>query len=145
MLTLHDNTLPILTVGGTHMILNKEFVQQVESLIPNKDASIVVGCQTGVRSLSACTALTRAGYSQISWIEKGFDSCAKGDDKLPTQDDKDIRYAGIGGVSEIVGWTRVQEEEGKALFGGVQPVLGGFGVILALDLAWGFYLRQPPI
>lgn len=117
-----------------------------DEVIPSKiSLTCPSSTQTGIRSLSACTAMTRSGYSQISWVEKGFDSCAKGDDKLPTKDDLDIRLAGIGGVSEMMGWTRVQEENGKALFGGVQPVLAGFGVILVLDLAWGAYLRQPPL
>lgn len=130
--------------GGTHMLLNDQFLAQVQAAIPNKNTSIVVGCQTGQRSLSAATALVQAGYSQVSWLEKGFDKCYKGEDKLPTKDDIDIRYAGIGGMSEVIGWTRVQEEEGKALFGGQGPVFTVFGVLLALDLAWGVYLRQPP-
>jgi rhodanese-related sulfurtransferase len=130
--------------GGTHMLLNNNFVAQVEAAIPNKAANVVVGCQTSQRSLSAANALINAGYSQISWLEKGYDKCAKGEDKLPTKDDVDIRYAGIGGVSEVLGWTKVQEEEGKAIFGGTGPVFTVFGVLLALDLAWGVYLRQPP-
>ena len=44
------------------------------------------------------------------------------------------RYAGVGGLSELMGWTEVHEAEGKVLFGGVDGVLK---VVLAILLADG--------
>ncbi len=43
------------------------------------------------------------------------------------------RYAGIGGVSEMLGWTEVQQEEKKSFAGGYENVLKVVGVVLALD------------
>ncbi len=33
--------------------------------------------------------------------------------EVPTVGDVDIRYAGIGGLSELIGWTEVQQEQNK--------------------------------
>ena len=77
-----------------------------------KDAKIIVACQKGLRSLAACEQVSKAGYSNVAWVNGGFDNSKPGD--LQTQEGKDIRYAGIGGVSELVGWTEVQQEERTA-------------------------------
>jgi hypothetical protein len=45
------------------------------------------------------------------------------------------RYAGIGGLSEALGWTEVQQEEKSGFMGGVNGVLGLVALILAADLA----------
>lgn len=58
------------------------------------------------RSLAACEQLSRAGYTKLAWINGGFDMCKK--KELPTVDGKDIRYGGIGGLSEVLGWTEVR-------------------------------------
>ena len=73
-----------------------------------KDAKIIVACQKGLRSLAAAEQLSRAGYMDLAWVNGGLDNSTPGD--VPTRDDKDVRYAGIGGVSEMVGWTEVQQE-----------------------------------
>jgi hypothetical protein len=45
------------------------------------------------------------------------------------------RLAGIGGLSELLGWTKPQQENGQsAFFGGVNTVLAVVAVILVLDL-----------
>lgn len=67
---------------------------------------------------------------------------SKGD--LPTYG-VDLRLAGIGGLSSVVGWTEVQQEEARANKGknkgfrleGVFKLLGGF---LAADLLLYIYL-----
>jgi rhodanese-related sulfurtransferase len=93
------------------------------------------------RSLAAAEQLSRAGYARLGWINGGFD-CAKAGDGLATEDGRDIRYGGIGGVSELLGWTEVQQEEG--LGGGVIGVLKLSAALLALDgLFFGAsYLRD---
>jgi hypothetical protein len=46
-----------------------------------------------------------------------------------------LRYAGIGGLSEVLGWTEVQQEEKAGFMGGVAGVLGLVALILLADLA----------
>eukprot|EP00955_Chlamydomonas_euryale_P070605 360794-Chlamydomonas_euryale.AAC.18 len=46
-------------------------------------------------------------------------------------------YAGIGGLSEVLGWNDVQREENKQLLGGSSGVINFFIAILAIDvLVW---------
>lgn len=98
-------------LGGTHMKPNPGFMREVESKIP-KDARIIVTCQKGLRSLAAAEQLHRAGYSTLAWINGGLDASRKGD--LPTVGDKDLRYGGIGGMTEMLGLTEVQREDKSA-------------------------------
>ncbi|XP_008788413.1 protein HIGH ARSENIC CONTENT 1, mitochondrial-like isoform X1 [Phoenix dactylifera] len=58
---------------------NSKFVEQV-SLVCNKDDHIVVGCQSGMRSLPATVDLVNAGFKHAknmgggyaAWVENGF-------------------------------------------------------------------------
>jgi hypothetical protein len=75
----------------------------------------VVACQKGLRSLAACEALVGAGYKRVAWLSGGFDSATKTD--FETNNGKDPRYGGVAGVRGMIGWTRVQQEEEKALGG----------------------------
>ncbi|GAX84674.1 hypothetical protein CEUSTIGMA_g12095.t1 [Chlamydomonas eustigma] len=117
-------------LGGSHMMPNTQFMQQVQQAV-SKDARVVVMCQKGLRSLASCEQLSNAGYKNIAWINGGLDTCRKGD--LPTQGDVDIRYAGIGGLSEVLGWTEVQEAENKQQLGGSTGVLKVVALILLAD------------
>lgn len=46
--------------------------------LPNKDAFIVINCQSGGRSGQACTFLEKNGYSNVVNLEGGFDAyCAR--------------------------------------------------------------------
>jgi hypothetical protein len=54
---------------------------------------------------------------------------------LPPHVSPPCRYAGIGGLSEALGWTEVQQEEKSGFMGGVNGVLGLVALILAADLA----------
>lgn len=90
-----------------------------------KDAKVIVACQKGLRSLAAAEQLSRAGYNELAWVNGGLDNSQPGE--VPTRDGNDIRYAGIGGVSEMVGWTEVQQENAgpagslKSVFIAVRP------------------------
>ncbi len=64
---------------------------------------VIVSCQKGLRSLAAAEQLSRAGYGTLAWINGGLDTA--GADSLPTVDGKDLRYGGIGGVSQVPGCT----------------------------------------
>jgi rhodanese-related sulfurtransferase len=119
-------------LGGTHMVPNDQFLAKVQAEIP-KDKGIIIGCQKGLRSLAAAEQLSRAGYAKVAWINGGLDTARPGD--LRTSNGKDIRYAGIGGLSEALGWTEVQQEEKSGFMGGVNGVLGLVALILAADLA----------
>lgn len=87
------------------------------------------------RSATPPTMEHRVGFSTIAWINGGFDTARPGD--LPTKGGKDIRYGGIGGLSEVLGWTEVQRQSLNGGFmGGSTNVLKVFAVILAIDLLW---------
>ncbi|PNH06535.1 Rhodanese-like domain-containing protein 11, chloroplastic, partial [Tetrabaena socialis] len=117
-------------LGGSHMVPNDKFLSLVQAQVPTS-ARLVVGCQKGLRSLAACEQLSLAGYETLAWVNGGFDSCKSGE--VRTEGDVDIRYAGIGGLSEAIGWTVVQQEQNKAL-GSADGVLKVVGLILVADL-----------
>ncbi|GBF97284.1 hypothetical protein Rsub_09975 [Raphidocelis subcapitata] len=119
-------------LGGTHMNPNPDFMEEVLERVP-LDARVIVGCQRGLRSLAACEQLSRAGYGTLAWVNGGFDTAETGD--LPTlPDGRDIRFAGIGGVSEMMGWTEVQQQYSKGFMGGSETVFKLVGIFLAVDL-----------
>ena len=94
----------------------------------------VVACDLGTlynilnsccRSLAACEQLSRAGYGEIAWINGGFDTARKED--LPVVGAPDLRYGGIGGLSELLGWTDAQRQNSKT-----EGFIGGFENVLKL-------------
>lgn len=122
-------------LGGTHMIPNENFAAEVQSSIPDKEtAKVLVVCQKGLRSLSACEGLAKLGYKTIAWVNGGLDTAMA--NQIPTNNGADVRYGGIGGMSEILGWTEVQQESRGGFAGGYQNILKFAGLILALDLVW---------
>ncbi|GAV71814.1 Rhodanese domain-containing protein, partial [Cephalotus follicularis] len=60
-------------------VKNPNFLKEVTSVC-KEDDRLVVGCQSGVRSLSATSDLLQAGYKHVynmgggylSWVENGF-------------------------------------------------------------------------
>lgn len=100
------------------------------------------------RSLAACEQLSRAGYGEIAWINGGFDTARKED--LPVVGAPDLRYGGIGGLSEFLGWTDAQRQNSKTegFIGGFQNVLKlvsimvGIGSKYALPLPCNSFSRQ---
>ena len=105
-------------LGGTHMIPNNNFAAEVQASIPDKEsAKILCVCQKGLRSLSACEGLAKLGYQTIAWVNGGLDTAMPG--QVPTKTGTDVRYGGIGGMSELLGWTEVQQENGEGFAGGV--------------------------
>lgn len=56
--------VPWLEPGPEGMSINPSFVPQVEGVLA-RDARIVVGCASGVRSLAAATALVESGFSEV--------------------------------------------------------------------------------
>ncbi|HEX8089953.1 MAG TPA: rhodanese-like domain-containing protein [Blastocatellia bacterium] len=56
---------------GTGMTPNEDFSEVVEANLP-KDAKLVVGCKTGMRSARACDALSQMGYTDVTNMRGGF-------------------------------------------------------------------------
>lgn len=54
-------------------------------------------------------------------------------------------YGGIGGLSEALGWTDVQREDGKGLFGGPQRVIQVAALIAVLDSVWFGFTAGPTL
>lgn len=80
------------------------------------------------RSLAAAEQLSKAGFGQLAWINGGFDAAAPSD--LPVKDAADLRFGGIGGLSEVLGWTEVQKQTSSS-----EGFLGGgFTIIKAVRL-----------
>lgn len=116
-------------LGGQHMKANESFLADVQAKVP-KDSKVLVACQKGLRSLAACEQLNRAGYQDLAWINGGMDNSLPG--QIATVDDKDVRYGGIGGVSEMIGWTEVQSKETGPL-GPAKNVLLLVALVVVLD------------
>ena len=73
--------------------------------------------------MAACEQLSRAGYKEVAWVNGGFDTARKED--LPVVNAPDLRYGGIGGLSEFLGWTDAQRQnsQSEGFIGGFQNVL----------------------
>lgn len=64
--------IPILHFNpGTGMTPNEDFPAVVEANLP-KDAKLVVGCKTGMRSARACDVLSQMGYTDVANVRGGF-------------------------------------------------------------------------
>ena len=77
---------------------------------------MLTACVCTHRSLSAAEQLSKAGYGTIAWINGGLDTSKKTD--LPVKGADDLRYGGIGGMSEALGWTNLQREKSAGFMGG---------------------------
>ncbi|EES06099.1 hypothetical protein BDA96_04G002900 [Sorghum bicolor] len=61
-------------------VKNAQFVEQVASLLTNKEEPVLVGCQSGKRSELACLDLQAAGFKKVknmgggylAWVHHGF-------------------------------------------------------------------------
>ncbi|HSB10044.1 MAG TPA: rhodanese-like domain-containing protein [Blastocatellia bacterium] len=64
--------IPILHfTPGVGMSPNQDFPAVVEANLP-KDAKVVVGCKTGMRSARACELMSQLGYTNVSNVRGGF-------------------------------------------------------------------------
>jgi rhodanese-related sulfurtransferase len=53
--------------------INPEFVAEVEKLVPDKNAPVLLLCRSGQRSLDAAKILEEAGYQRLINIVDGFE------------------------------------------------------------------------
>ncbi|KAG2614309.1 thiosulfate sulfurtransferase 16, chloroplastic-like isoform X2 [Panicum virgatum] len=65
--------IPYMNKTGSGMTKNTHFLEQVSSIF-GKDDEIIVGCQSGKRSLMAATELCSAGFTAVTGIAGGFSS-----------------------------------------------------------------------
>ena len=56
---------------GMGMLPNDESTRVVKANLP-KNAKLVVGCKTGMRSARACEILTELGYANVTNVRGGF-------------------------------------------------------------------------
>ncbi|KAL0318604.1 UNVERIFIED_CONTAM: Rhodanese-like domain-containing protein 11, chloroplastic [Sesamum angustifolium] len=71
-----------------------------------KNTDLIVACQKGLRSLAACELLYNAGYENLFWIQGGLEAAEEED--LERDGPQPFKLAGIGGLSEFLGWTDQQ-------------------------------------
>ncbi|XP_048136288.1 rhodanese-like domain-containing protein 11, chloroplastic isoform X2 [Rhodamnia argentea] len=91
--------------GAPTLSYNKQFLPSIEEKFP-KDSDLIVACQKGLRSLAACELLYNAGYRSLFWVQGGLEASEEED--LPREGPQPLKFAGIGGVSEFLGWTDQQ-------------------------------------
>ncbi|KAK4489010.1 hypothetical protein RD792_004802 [Penstemon davidsonii] len=63
-------------------------------------------CLSSCRSLAACEILYNAGYENLFWVQGGLESSEEED--LEREGPQPFKLAGIGGLSEFLGWTDQQ-------------------------------------
>lgn len=86
-----------------------KFLAKVQEKFP-KDADLIVACQKGLRSLAACELLSNYGYNNLFWVQGGFEAAEEED--FETEGPQPLKFAGIGGLSEFLGWTDQQRAAG---------------------------------
>ncbi|XP_077246749.1 sulfurtransferase protein 16 [Tasmannia lanceolata] len=74
--------IPYMFRAGNGMTKNPNFVEEVSSQF-GKDDEIIVGCQSGKRSLMAATDLSYAGFTGITDIAGGYSAWTQ--NGLPTE------------------------------------------------------------
>ncbi|XP_019415813.1 PREDICTED: rhodanese-like domain-containing protein 11, chloroplastic [Lupinus angustifolius] len=99
----------------------------------SQDTELIVACQKGLRSLAACELLYNAGYQNLFWVQGGLEAAE--DQDLAVEGPVPLKFAGIGGVSEFLGWTDQQRAAGAKEGWGYRLVFSArlLGVIIAAD------------
>jgi rhodanese-related sulfurtransferase len=66
--------VPLMLAGPSGRAPNPDFMSIVESAF-DKDAKILVGCQSGARSLRAATQMEQAGFARVVDLRTGWAGC----------------------------------------------------------------------
>ncbi|XP_074294673.1 rhodanese-like domain-containing protein 11, chloroplastic [Silene latifolia] len=91
--------------GVPTLSYNNQFISKVQEKFP-KDTDLIVACQKGLRSLAACELLCNAGYENVFWVQGGLEAADEKD--FEREGPQPFKFAGIGGLSEFLGWTDQQ-------------------------------------
>ncbi|KZV22076.1 rhodanese-like domain-containing protein 10 [Dorcoceras hygrometricum] len=86
--------------GQYFTMMNPDFVEQVQEIVPDKDAKILVACGEGLRSTLAASKLHERGYKKLGWLAGGFNRATNKDFRKVEGTEK-LQYATIGGASYI--------------------------------------------
>ncbi|TKY73570.1 Rhodanese domain-containing protein 11 [Spatholobus suberectus] len=118
--------------GMPTLSYDSQFLAKVEEKFP-KDSELIVACQKGLRSLAACELLCNAGYTNLFWVQGGFEAAEEED--LIVEGPVPLKFAGIGGVSEFLGWTDQQRAAAAKEGWGYRLVFSArlIGVFLVAD------------
>lgn len=120
--------------GDPALVRNPSFERQVHAQVGSLHEPLLVLCQRGFRSLTACEMLALYGFTRVSWLSGGLEACDEGD--LLAASGGDIRRAGEGGVSKLLGFSPFEQEELGTL-----PSIARFAVFaLVLDVAIEYVL-----
>ncbi|ESW09986.1 hypothetical protein PHAVU_009G171900 [Phaseolus vulgaris] len=133
--------------GMPTLSYDSQFLAKVAEKFP-KDSELIVGCQKGLRSLAACELLYNAGYKNLFWVQGGFEAAEEED--LIVEGPTPLKFAGIGGVSEFLGWTDQQRAAAAKEGWGYRLVFSArlIGVFLVADVLYigaqqiGHYLQD---
>ncbi|XP_039022546.1 rhodanese-like domain-containing protein 11, chloroplastic [Hibiscus syriacus] len=87
---------------------NSRFLSKVEEKCP-KDVELIVACRDSARSLAACELLCNAGYKNLFWVQGGLEAAEEED--LAAEGSQPLKFEGIGGLSEFLGWTDQQRTQ----------------------------------
>ncbi|KAL5544045.1 hypothetical protein UlMin_007829 [Ulmus minor] len=93
--------------GVPMLSYDRQFLSKVGEKFP-KDTDLIVACQKGLRSLAACELLYNAGYRNLFWVQGGLEAAE--DEDLVTEGPEPLKFAGLGGLSEFLGWTDQQRD-----------------------------------
>ncbi|XP_014501880.1 rhodanese-like domain-containing protein 11, chloroplastic [Vigna radiata var. radiata] len=121
--------------GMPTLSYDSQFLAKVAEKFP-KDSELIVACQKGLRSLAACELLYNAGYKNLFWVQGGFEAAEEED--LIVEGPSPLKFAGIGGVSEFLGWTDQQRAAAAKEGWGYRLVFSArlIGVFLAADVLY---------
>ncbi|OIT37195.1 PREDICTED: rhodanese-like domain-containing protein 11, chloroplastic [Nicotiana attenuata] len=133
--------------GVPSLSYNKQFLSNVEEKFA-KDTDLIVACQKGLRSIAACEVLYNAGYNNIFWVQGGLEAAEEED--LEREGPQPFKFAGIGGLSEFLGWTDQQRDAAAKEGWGYRLAFSArlVGVVLAADALFigaqkvGQYLQE---
>ncbi|KAH9776476.1 Rhodanese-like domain-containing protein 11 [Citrus sinensis] len=104
--------------GVPTLSYNKQFLSKVEEKLP-KDTDLIVACQKGLRNLF--------------WVQGGLEAAEEED--LVREGPQPLKFAGIGGLSEFLGWTGQQRAQAAREGWGYRLLYSArlVGVFLAAD------------
>nr|XP_043609363.1 rhodanese-like domain-containing protein 10 [Erigeron canadensis] len=84
--------------GQNFTMMNPDFVDQVEKMVPDKTTKVLVACGEGLRSMMATSKLHKNGYKNLGWLAGGFNRAVDGD-FTEVEGPEKLQYATIGGAS----------------------------------------------